>query len=134
MTTWLDAIDANRFDGWTRTMLITEAQRTLFSGHLPAGFEFLGGGFVDLGFENLELSSAELDAVGLAFVGVGVRVSGTGYRLRHVRPGRSVVERVLGTKRLHWHTTGVGQFRSCLRPKSALIHKAVPVLQFTTSS
>jgi hypothetical protein len=30
MTTWLDAIDANRFDGWTHTMLLTEDQRTLF--------------------------------------------------------------------------------------------------------
>jgi hypothetical protein len=30
MTTWLDAIDANRFDGWTHTILLTEDQRTLF--------------------------------------------------------------------------------------------------------
>lgn len=92
MTTWLEAIDANHFDGWTRTMLITEAQRTLFSDHLPAGFEFLGGGFVDLGFETLGLSAVELEAVRLAFVGAGVTVPVSDHRLRNVSPGRSVVE------------------------------------------
>ena len=91
-TTWLAAIDANGFDGWTRATLITEAQRTRFPGDLPAGFEFLGGGFVDLGFDNLGLAPPELDAVRRAFVGIGVRVPGTNYRLRNVGPGRSVVE------------------------------------------
>ena len=90
--TWLDAIDANGFDEWTRMTLIIEAQRTKFPGDLPAGFEFLGGGFVDLGFENLGLAAADLDAVRLAFVGVGVRVPGTSFRLRNVRPFRTLVE------------------------------------------
>ena len=95
-TTWLAAIDANGFDGWTRATLITEAQRTRFPGDLPAGFEFLGGGFVDLGFDNLGLAPPELDAVRRAFVGIGVRVPGTDYRMRNVRPGRSLVEPASG--------------------------------------
>ena len=32
----------------------------------------------------------------LAFVGIGVRVPGTDYRLRNVRPGRSLVESASG--------------------------------------
>ena len=43
-------------------MLVAEAQRTRFPGDLPAGFEFLRGGFVDLGFETLGLAAAELDS------------------------------------------------------------------------
>ena len=96
MTTWLDAIDANGFDGWTRTTLVAEAQRTRFFGDLPPGFEFLSGGFVDLGFEHLGLAAGELEAVRLAFVGIGVRVPGTDYRLRNVRPFRTLVEPASG--------------------------------------
>ena len=77
-------------------MLIAEAQRTRFPGDLPAGFEFLRGGFVDLGFETLGLAAAELDAVRLALVGIGLRVPGTEYRLRNVRPFRSLVEQASG--------------------------------------
>ena len=94
--TWLDAIDANGFDDYTRTVLIIEAQRTRFPGDLPAGFAFLSGGFVDLGFEKLGLAAADLDAVRLAFVGVGVRVPGTEYWLRNVRSLRSLVEPASG--------------------------------------
>ena len=92
MTTWLDTIDARGFGGWTRMMMIREAQRTRFPGKLPPGFEFLGGGFTDLGFDRLGLEAAELDAVLLAFVGVGVAVPGTPWRLRFARPVLSVVE------------------------------------------
>jgi len=60
----------------------------------PAEFEFLDSGFVDLGFEHLGLAAAELEAVRLAFVGIGVRVPGTTYRLRNLSPGRAVVEPV----------------------------------------
>jgi len=98
MKTWLDAIDATGFDRWTRTTLIIEAQRTRFPGDLPAGFEFLGSGFADLGFENLGLAAAELDAVRRAFVGIGVRVPGTGYRLRNIRTFYSVVEPAKGSE------------------------------------
>lgn len=95
-TTWLAAIDARGFDGWTRATLVTEAQRTRFPGHPPEGFEFLAGGFVDLGFGHLELGADELVAVRLAFVGSGVVVPKTGHRLRNVRPGSSVVEPTAG--------------------------------------
>ncbi len=53
MTTWLDFIEARGFNGWTRTQMVREAQRTRFPGDLPAGFGFLRGPFVDLGFEKL---------------------------------------------------------------------------------
>lgn len=95
-TTWLAAIDARGFDGWTRALLIAEAQRTRFPGDLPEGFGFLAGAFVDLGFGNLGLAPAELDAVLIAFVGTGVVTPGTGLRLRNVHPGRSVVEPTAG--------------------------------------
>lgn len=98
MTTWLDSIDANGFDGWTRTQMVREAQRTRFPGDLPAGFGFLGGGFVDLGFDRLGLAAAELDAVLLAFVGIGVAVPGTPWRLRFARPVLSVVEPADGSE------------------------------------
>lgn len=92
MTTWLAAIEANGFDGEVRTMMIHEAQHTRFPGYLPAGFECLRGPFADLGFDRLGLAAADLDAVLLAFVGTGVRVPGTNFRLRCVRPVLSVVE------------------------------------------
>lgn len=97
-TTWLAAIDANGFDEPTRTVMIREAQRTRFPGHLPAGFEFLRQPFVDLGFDRLGLAPAHLDAVRRAFVGTGVRVPGTGFRLRCVRPVLSVVEPADGSE------------------------------------
>ena len=106
MTTWLDAIDARGFDAWTRTMMIREAQRTRFPGELPPGFECLRGPFVDLGFDRLDLEAAELEAVRLAFVGVGVAVPGTPWRLRFVRPVLSVVEPADGSEAAtlpgHW--------------------------------
>ena len=106
MTTWLDAIHARGFVGWTRTMMVREAQRTRFPGELPPGYEFLGGGFVDLGFDRLGLPAAELDAVLLAFVGIGVAVPGTTWRLRFVRPVLSVVEPTDGNEAAtlpgHW--------------------------------
>ena len=98
MKTWLEAIDGNGFDDWTRTLIINEAQRTKFRGDLPPGFECLRALFLDLGFENLGLAAAELDAVRLAFVGIGVRVPGTDYRMRNIRPFNSVVEPVTGSE------------------------------------
>lgn len=95
-TTWLATLDARGFVGPTRTLLISEAQRTRFPGHLPTGFESLRGPLVDLGFDRLGLAPDALDAIRLAFVGSGVRVPGTGYRLRCVRPVLSVVESAAG--------------------------------------
>lgn len=104
--TWLDAIDANGFDGWTRQMLVTEAQRTRFPGDLPPGFGFLRGAFADLGFDRLGLTRGELDAVLGAFVGAGLAVPGSACRLRLVRPVQAVVEPADGgeaaTLPTHW--------------------------------
>lgn len=96
MTTWLDAIDANGFNGEVRTMMIREAHRTRFPGDLPAGFAFLRGPFLHLGFDRLGLTAADLDAVLLAFIDTGVRVPGTNFRVRYVRPVLSVVELASG--------------------------------------
>jgi hypothetical protein len=103
--TWLEAIGADFPDKpWLRELLIREAQKTGFGRLLPPGFEFLGGGFVCLGFENLGLPAE--DEWKLAFVASGVAVPGTPYRLRNVRPLRSVVEPTDWTERatlpVHW--------------------------------
>lgn len=97
--TWLEAIDSNNFGPWTREMLIREGQRTHFVGSLPAGFTFLLGAIVDLGFERLGLSDPELREVRLAFIGGGVAVPGTLLRLRCFRPTQSVVEPNDGTEK-----------------------------------
>jgi hypothetical protein len=104
--TWLAAIEANHTDPWTREMLIREAQKTGFRGPLPPGFEFFGGGFVCLGFENLGLLPEDEWKLAVAFVAGGVAVPGTPYRLRNVRPLRSVVEPTdwteCATLPVHW--------------------------------
>ena len=96
--TWLDWIEYRRFDPWMEETMIADAQRTLFSGDLPAEFALLGGGFVDLGFGILGLPEPELNAVRRAFVGGGVSLAGTTYRLKNLRPGQSVVEPADGTE------------------------------------
>jgi hypothetical protein len=105
--TWLEAIEADFPDDlWTREALVNEAQRTHFIGSLPPGFEFLRGAFIDLGFENLGLPPEELARVRLAFVGGGLAVLGTSYRLRNQRPAHSLVEPANGTEKAtlpaHW--------------------------------
>lgn len=104
--TWLEAIEANHTDPWTREMLIREAQKTGFRKPLPSGFEFLGEGFVCLGFECLGLPAEDEWGLAVAFVAGGVAVLGTPYRLRNVRPLRSVVEATDWTERAtlpaHW--------------------------------
>lgn len=105
--TWLEAIEADFSDKpWLRELLIREAQKTGFSRPLPLGFQFLGGGFVCLGFECLGLSAEYEWKLAVAFVAGGVAVPGTPYRLRNVRPLRSVVEPTNWTERatlpVHW--------------------------------
>jgi hypothetical protein len=104
--TWLQAIDANKFGPWTREMLIREAQRTHFVGSLPTGFEFLRGAVADLGFDKLGLADQELNELRLAFVGTGVTIPSTSYRVRCFRPAQSVVEPADGTEQatlpVHW--------------------------------
>ncbi len=84
--TWLERVEANRFDEWTRERMITEMPHTYFMGYLPLALSFLQGRFVDLGFENLGLSSQELSKVMLAFGGTGVCIPGTQLRMRFVYP------------------------------------------------
>jgi hypothetical protein len=105
--TWLEAIEADFPDKpWLQEMLIREAQKTGFGKRLPPGFTFLGEGFVCLGFENLGLPSEDEWKLAVAFVASGVAVPGTPYRLRNVRPLRSVVEPTDWTERAtlpaHW--------------------------------
>lgn len=95
--TWLEAIESNRFDEWTREQLINEMPHTHFVGPLPRELEFLQG-LVDLGFENLGLPDEAFREIMMAFGGKGVRVPGTTYRLRHARPMQSAVEPADGTE------------------------------------
>jgi hypothetical protein len=105
--TWLEAIEADFPDDlWTREALVNEAQRTHFIGPFPAGFEFLRGAILDLGFEKLGLPPEELARVRIAFVSKGLAVPGTGHRLRCRRPAHSLVEPADGTEEAtlpgHW--------------------------------
>src|SRR5947209_2585622 len=98
--TWLEAIEADFPDKpWIRESLVREAQKTGFAKPLPSGFEFLGAGFVCLGFAYLGLAQEEEWNLALAFVGAGVVVPRTPYRLRNVRSLRSLVEPADGTEK-----------------------------------
>jgi hypothetical protein len=93
--TWLERVEANRFDDWTKEHMIKEMPHTYFIGYLPLALAFLQGRFVDLGFENLGLSSLEHRAIMLAFGGTGVRIPGTQLRMRFAYP-HAVIEPVDG--------------------------------------
>ena len=79
--TWLERLEANRFDDWTKERMIEEMPHTYFLGLLPIALAFLQGRFVDLGFENLGLSAPEHRALVLGFGGSGVCIPGTQLRL-----------------------------------------------------
>lgn len=95
--TWLERLEANRFDDWTKERMIGETPHTYFLGCLPIALAFLQGRFVDLGFENLGLSAPEHRAVVLGFGGLGVRIPGTQWRMRFAYP-HAVVEQVDGSE------------------------------------
>src|SRR5205823_921237 len=97
LRTWLDCVEANRFDDWTKEHLIKETPRTYFIGYLPLALAFLQGWFVDLGFENLGLSSPEDRAIMLGFGGTGVCIPGTQLRMRFAYP-HAVIEPVDGSE------------------------------------
>jgi len=97
LRTWLQRIEANRFDDWTREHMIKEMPHTYFIGYLPLALAFLQGRFVDLGFENLGLSSAEYRAIMLGFGGSGVGIPGTQLRMRFAYP-HAVIEPVDGSE------------------------------------
>jgi hypothetical protein len=84
--TWLQRLEANRFDEWTRERMVTEMPHTYFIGFLPLALAFLQGRFVDLGFENLGLPSQEHRQIMLAFAGTGVGIPDTPFRMRFVYP------------------------------------------------
>jgi hypothetical protein len=107
LKTCLEAIEADFQDKpWLKEMLIREAQKTGFRRPLPPGFEFLGEGFVCLGFENVGLPAEDERKLAVAFVAGGVAVPAAPYRLRNIRPLRSVVEPTDWTERatlpVHW--------------------------------
>jgi hypothetical protein len=83
---WLERLEAKRFDEWTKAQMVNEMPHTYFLGFLPAALVFLQGRFVDLGFENLGLPSEEHHKILLAFGGTGVRIPGTSLRMRFAYP------------------------------------------------
>jgi hypothetical protein len=97
LKTWLERVEANRFDDWTKEHVIKEIPHTYFIGFLPLALAFLQGRFVDLGFENLGLSSLEQRAIMLAFGGTGVCIPGTQLRMRLAYP-HAVIEPVDGQR------------------------------------
>lgn len=84
--TWLERLEFDRFDDWTKERMIAEMPHTYFKGFLPLALMILQGKFVDLGFENLGLSSSDHRKIMLAFGGTGVCIPDTQYRMRFVYP------------------------------------------------
>lgn len=95
--TWLERIEANRFDEWTTDNLLREAPHTGFMGPFPPDLAFLDGRLVDLGFENLGLDQQTQHGLLRAFSGTGVAVPDTQHRLRFTYP-HAVIEPVDGTE------------------------------------
>jgi hypothetical protein len=95
--TWLERVEANRFDDWTKQRMIDEMPHTYFLGYLPFALAFLQGRFVDLGFENLGLSAPEYRALALGFGGSGICIPGTLLRMRFAYP-HAVIEAVDGSE------------------------------------
>jgi hypothetical protein len=95
--TWLERVEANRFDDWVKEHLLREMPHTYFIGYLPLALAFLQGRFVDLGFENLGLSSSEHRALMQAFGGTGVCIPSTLLRMRFAYP-HAVIEPVDGSE------------------------------------
>ena len=97
LKTWLERVEANHFDDWTKERMVKEMPNTYFIGYLPLALAFLQGRFVDLGFENLGLSSTEHRAIMLGFGGTGVCIPGTQLRMRFAYP-HAVIEPVDGSE------------------------------------
>lgn len=72
-------------------IIIREAPHTKIQ-NVPSELSFLIGSFIDLGFENLELSNNELIKIQRAFIGDGVMIPGTPYKLRNKLSGITVIE------------------------------------------
>jgi hypothetical protein len=79
--TYLDTL--KQLPPWGRGACVNEAMLTHFVAPVPDDLSLLRGGLADLGFDNLDLPPQEQNKMLLAFVGRGVRVPGTPYRLRN---------------------------------------------------
>src|SRR5262245_1153830 len=97
LRTWLERVESNQFDEWTKGHMIKEMPHTYFLGLIPLALAFLRWRFVDLGFENLGLSSAEHRDLTLAFGGNGIQIPGTPFRMRFVYP-HAEIEPIDGTE------------------------------------
>ncbi len=84
--TWLEALEARHFEPTTMELMLGQMSRVHFQGDLPPGFEFLGGTFVDLGFEDLGISKDEQELVQRAIAGTGLAVPGTPFKMQTHRP------------------------------------------------
>jgi hypothetical protein len=78
--TYLESI--SHMDEWVQTSLIKETPHTHFED-VPHEFSFLIGSHVDLGFENLGLNKEDYKAISLAYVGDGVRIPDSHYKIRY---------------------------------------------------
>jgi len=84
--TWLDRLEAKRFEDWTKEHILKDMPHTYFLGYLPVAVAFLQGRFVDLGFGNIGLSRPDFQAIVLGFGGSGVCIPGTQFRMRFAYP------------------------------------------------
>lgn len=96
--TWLEALEAQNFEPLVMEMIINEMPHTHFMGPLPQGFEFLKGGFVDLGFENLGLSPPEQYTLNKALAGTGIAIPGTRFKIRSMKGGDTQVLPIDGSE------------------------------------
>ena len=79
---------------YVQESIIKESSRTLIRGPLPPELAFVGGAlhFTDLGFGNLELAEAEQRTIYEAYMGEGIGVPGTPYKLRYISTMVAVIE------------------------------------------
>jgi hypothetical protein len=88
--TWLERVEANRFDDWTKERLVNEIPHTYFMGYTPLTLMFLQGRFVDLGFKNLGLLPPEHRKIMMAFGDTGLGIPGTQLRMRFAYPHAAI--------------------------------------------
>lgn len=133
---WLEYIET--FEPTIQESLLREAPHTAFQD-VPTDFEFLIGGFVDLGFENLGLTHSERQSLERAFSGSGVVIPGTKYSMRHVAPGRSVIELATNQKPTlpaHWRQVVLNVDINAEPPEAIWIGRSVrknQIVGFDTS-
>ena len=80
--------------------ILKEAPHTRIEGEIPPEWSFLQGSFIDLGFENLQVSQAIKRQILNSFIGNGVAVPNSSYKLRYTRTGITVIEKISSNERL----------------------------------